>query len=99
MGSPTVRFTPLMALTVVIIYRTTGHLNFAQGEMAMFSAFFRVRAPCRAGPASIWLAIFISVVLPSMIGAAGIERVIIRPVESQTLSVVFALCDALANLS
>ena len=29
----------LMALTVVIIYKTTGHLNFAQGEMAMFSTF------------------------------------------------------------
>jgi branched-subunit amino acid ABC-type transport system permease component len=29
----------LMALTVVIIYRTTSHLNFAQGEMAMFSTF------------------------------------------------------------
>ena len=29
----------LMALTVVMIYKTTGHLNFAQGEMAMFSTF------------------------------------------------------------
>ena len=28
-----------MALTVVMIYKTTGHLNFAQGEMAMFSTF------------------------------------------------------------
>ena len=27
----------LMALTVVMIYKTTGHLNFAQGEMAMFA--------------------------------------------------------------
>ena len=29
----------LMALTVVMIYKTTGHLNFAQGEMAMFTTF------------------------------------------------------------
>ena len=29
----------LLALGLVIIYRGTGHLNFAQGEMAMFSAF------------------------------------------------------------
>jgi branched-subunit amino acid ABC-type transport system permease component len=29
----------LMALTVVIIYRTTSHMNFAQGEMATFGAF------------------------------------------------------------
>ena len=29
----------LMALTVVIIYKTTGHLNFAQGEMGTLGAF------------------------------------------------------------
>ena len=28
-----------MALTVVIIYKTTGHLNFAQGEMGTLGAF------------------------------------------------------------
>ena len=28
-----------MALTVVIIYKTTGHLNFAQGEMGALGAF------------------------------------------------------------
>ena len=39
----------LMALTVVMIYKTTGHLNFAQGEMAMFSHVRRLRARHRAG--------------------------------------------------
>ena len=29
----------LLALGLVIVYRGTGHLNFAQGEMAMISAF------------------------------------------------------------
>ena len=29
----------LMALCVVMIYRTTGHLNFAQGEMGTLGAF------------------------------------------------------------
>ena len=28
-----------LALALAIIYKATGHLNFAQGEMAMFSAF------------------------------------------------------------
>ena len=29
----------LLALGLVIIYRGTGHLNFAQGEMALFSTY------------------------------------------------------------
>src|SRR5262245_31684332 len=29
----------LIAVSLVIVYRGTGHLNFAQGEMAMISAF------------------------------------------------------------
>ena len=39
----------LMALTVVMIYKTTGHLNFAQGEMAMFSTFVVYVLRDRAG--------------------------------------------------
>ncbi len=38
----------LMALTVVIIYKTTGHLNFAQGEMGTMGAFDRFRVGARA---------------------------------------------------
>ena len=33
-----------LALGLVIIYRGSGHLNFAQGEMAMFSCLPRVVA-------------------------------------------------------
>src|SRR5438034_998197 len=29
----------LVAITLVVVYRATGHLNFAQGEMAMFGAY------------------------------------------------------------
>ena len=38
-----------MALTVVMIYKTTGHLNFAQGEMAMFTTFVVFVLGDRAG--------------------------------------------------
>ena len=51
----------LMALTVVMIYKTTGHLNFAQGEMAMFSTFVVYVLADRAGLA-VWLAIVIVVI-------------------------------------
>ena len=30
-----------MALAIVMIYQAIHHLNFAQGEMAMFSTFMR----------------------------------------------------------
>ena len=51
----------LMALTVVMIYKTTGHLNFAQGEMAMFTTFIVfVLAVEQGWP--VWLAIGVVVI-------------------------------------
>jgi branched-chain amino acid transport system permease protein len=34
----------LMALAIVMIYQAIDHLNFAQGEMAMFSTFISWQA-------------------------------------------------------
>ena len=71
-----------MALTVVIIYKTTGHLNFAQGELATFSAF-GVFVLTVEQNLNIWVAIPIVVVL-SMVAGALIERFLVRPVESRS---------------
>jgi branched-chain amino acid transport system permease protein len=79
----------LMALTVVIIYKTTGHLNFAQGEMAMFSTFIIFALTAGAGVAQavlglpVWVAIAIAVVLSFVFGA-GVERILVRPVEHKS---------------
>ena len=43
-----------MALTVVMIYKTTGHLNFAQGEMAMFTTFVVFALAVEQGWPSGW---------------------------------------------
>lgn len=67
-----------LALAIVLIFRATGILNFAQGEMALFSAYFTWWLADAGLP--VWLALTISVVA-SFIGGALIERVIIRPVE------------------
>lgn len=67
-----------LALAIVLIFRATGILNFAQGEMALFSAYFTWYLADAGLP--VWLALTISVVA-SFIGGALIERVIIRPVE------------------
>jgi branched-chain amino acid transport system permease protein len=36
-----------LALSLAIVYRSTRHLNFAQGEMAMFGAFLTSRGAAR----------------------------------------------------
>ena len=67
-----------LAVAVVLIYRSTGIVNFAQGEMAMFSTFV-AWGLLQAG-LPLGLALLGTLVL-SFAGGMLIERVIIRPVE------------------
>src|SRR5690348_10410376 len=67
-----------LALALVLIFQTTGILNFAQGEMALYSTYL-VWYFTQHGIA-VWLAIVISMAL-SFVGGALIERIVIRPVE------------------
>jgi branched-chain amino acid transport system permease protein len=67
-----------VALALVLIFRSTGIVNFAQGEMAMFSTFI-AWGLLQAG-FSTGLAILAAIAL-SFIGGMLIERVIVRPVE------------------
>src|SRR2546423_13300928 len=67
-----------LALALVLIFRTTGILNFAQGEMALYSTYLFWYFTDRGLP--VIVAILLAVVL-SFIGGAAIERVGIRPVE------------------
>lgn len=64
-----------LALALVMIYRSTHHLNFAQGEMAMFSTFI-ASALIQAGW-SYWAAFFATVAIAFGMGAA-IEALLIR---------------------
>lgn len=67
----------LLALGLVIIYRGSGHLNFAQGEMAMISAFLAWwYADLGLSP---WLAVVVSA-MTAFVVAMGIERFVIRPI-------------------
>lgn len=92
-----------VALALVLIYRTTGLLNFAQGEMALFSTFVTWWLTDQG--MGIVPAIVISMAL-ALVGGAIIERVIIRPVEGphNELNVVivtlglFLAFNALAQL-
>ncbi|MSU49111.1 MAG: branched-chain amino acid ABC transporter permease [Opitutus sp.] len=75
-----------VALALVMIYQTTHHVSFAQGEIAMFSTYL-AWAMIEAG-LPYWVAFFLTVVLSFVLGVL-IERVIVRPVENApVLSVV-----------
>ena len=69
----------LVALALVLIFRSTGLLNLAQGEMALFSAYMAWKLTSVG--ASIVVAIALTVVI-SMVGGAVIERLLIRPVST-----------------
>jgi branched-chain amino acid transport system permease protein len=76
----------VVALAIVLIYRSTGVVNFAQGEMAMFSTFIGWSMIVYFGAWSLpldlnyWLPFFLAVLIAGAIGAA-VERVVLRPVE------------------
>ena len=93
-----------VALALVLIYRTTGLLNFAQGELALFSTFVTYWIAHEQG-VPIVAALLLSVAI-GFVGGALIERVLIRPVEgaASPLNVVivtlglFLAVNALAQL-
>ena len=68
-----------VALALVMIYQATHHVNFAQGEMAMFSTYI-AWALIQAGM-PYWVAFVVTIGLSFIIGAA-IERFVVRRVEN-----------------
>jgi branched-chain amino acid transport system permease protein len=66
-----------LALALVLIYRATDILNFAQGEMATFTTFI---AWSLMNHMPYWPAFALTLVIAFVFGAA-VERTIIRPVE------------------
>jgi branched-chain amino acid transport system permease protein len=92
-----------MALALVLIFKATGVVNFAQGEMAMMGAF-GAYAIANHFNISGWIAVLIAMVL-SAIGAAIIELTLIRPFDpSNHLAIVivtlalFLILDAIAGV-
>jgi branched-chain amino acid transport system permease protein len=75
-----------LALALVMIFVSTDHINFAQGELAMFSAFLCWQLLEWNMP--FWLALPAVVLVSFMIGV-GIERVVLRPLHNApVLSIV-----------
>ena len=85
----------LLALALVLIYRSTGVINFAQGEMAMFSTFICWELTQRDVP--YWGAFFLTLAI-SFAGGVAIERLIIRPVENAPVLTVVTVTIGLLIL-
>ncbi|CAN5526638.1 branched-chain amino acid ABC transporter permease [soil metagenome] len=75
-----------LALALVMIYQATHHVNFAQGEMAMFSTFIAWALIQSGMP--YWAAFFATMAI-SFVLAAAIEFAVIRPLhKAPALSIV-----------
>jgi branched-chain amino acid transport system permease protein len=74
-----------LAVALVLIYRSTGVINFAQGEMAMFSTF--VAWSLVDHGLSYWGAFLLTVAI-SFAGGVAVERAVIRPVERASVLTV-----------
>ncbi len=72
-----------LALALVLIHRATGVINFAQGEMAMFTTYIAWTLTTNHGW-SYWPAFAATLVLAFLLGV-GIQRVIIRPIERASI--------------
>jgi branched-chain amino acid transport system permease protein len=76
----------LLALGIVIIYRGTGHLNFAQGEMALFCTY--VVYQMGEWGVALGFALVIGLVAGFLLGAAT-EVALVRPVAKRSVFAVF----------
>jgi branched-chain amino acid transport system permease protein len=86
-----------LALAIVIVYRSTRVINFAQGEMAMFTTF--VAWTLLHHGFSYWPA-FVLTLLIAFAGGVALERVVIRPVEhAPQLTVVIVTLGLLVALN
>jgi branched-chain amino acid transport system permease protein len=86
-----------VALALVMIYQATDVVNFAQGEMAMFSTYLAWTMMNAGVP--YWMA-FVGTVLLSFVGGILIERVVIRPVEhAPILAIVIVTVGLLVILN
>ncbi len=67
----------LVALGLALIYNTTEHVNFAQGEMSMVSAFIGFTFFQMLG-LSLFISIILTLIISALLGII-VERLIIRP--------------------
>ena len=68
----------VVAIALVLIFKATTLINFAQGELAMIGAFFSYIFVIQSFDLPLWVAAIIAMVLSSALGMV-IERLLLRP--------------------
>jgi len=90
----------LIALGLVVIYRGTAHLNFAQGEMALFATFGAWWINDHGVP--LWISIALAAIF-AFVGGGVIEFGLIRPAGKKSpfavIVVTIGLFQAMNSLS
>ena len=87
-----------LALALVLIYKATEVINFAQGEMAMFTTYI-AWALMEHRDISYWWAFALTLGI-AFVGGFGIQRIVIRPLErASVLTVVMATIALLVILN
>ena len=86
-----------LALALVLIYRATHIINFAQGEMAMFSTYIAWELMHKG--LSYWPAFVLTLAI-AFIAGVSLERVVIRPVENASpLTIVIVTIGLLIGIN
>jgi branched-chain amino acid transport system permease protein len=75
-----------LALALVLIHRATGVINFAQGEMAMFTTYIAWTLTANHGW-SYWPA-FVATLAFAFVLGVGVQRVVIAPVSNTSVLTV-----------
>ena len=89
-----------LALALVLIYRATEVINFAQGELAMATTYIAYQLTLWG--VSYWLAFFLTLLIAFVLGVV-IQVVVIRPIQHSVIAVVivtvglFILIDGLVT--
>jgi branched-chain amino acid transport system permease protein len=81
-----------LALALVMIYQATDVVNYAQGEMAMFSTYLAWTLLNAGLP--YWVA-FVATLAIAFVGGLLLERILIRPVESAPVLTIVIVCIGL----
>jgi branched-chain amino acid transport system permease protein len=86
-----------LALALVVIYRSTEVINFAQGEMAMFTTYIAWQLD--AWGFAYWPMFFATLGI-AFVGGVAVERTVIRPVEkASVLTIVIVTIGLLVVLN
>jgi branched-chain amino acid transport system permease protein len=86
----------LIAIGFVVVYKATGVINFATGELMMLGAFFAWTA-MTAAALPFAAALLVAVVCSALVGAA-VERVVLRPLLGQRAIAVIMVTIGLSSI-